>query len=249
MKQMIKLCLRPLVFGFIVAVTGSGVASAESTLAKEIGDTTMALHHLHSLMNHALRMVLQGGNLVILSEMAKAPGADITPEEHVRAMFDNGKILLQRAMMDEEMKAIHARGADAKLMRYTHALGEAMQKVVASLDKISMPRPEKKGVALQHLRMDLNQALMMATEGSNIIMSGREGMTPKVDKAFIEHGQAMLTEARKLWQVNTEEKGMQDLMRPGQSAESAATMTGIHELVEAGTKVLDLETEMYLHQQ
>ena len=249
MNQTIKPLSYPLVLGLVVTVLGCGVARAGSPLAKDIGDTTVALHHLHSLMNHALRMSLQGANLVILSELAKLRRSDIPPEQHVRVMQEQGKALLQRVSMDEEMKAIHARGADAKLMRYTHALGEAMQNIVASLEKMHAPRPENLNIAFQHLRMDLNQALIMATEGANIIMVGRLGLTPKVDNASIEHGQAMLSEARKLWQANTEGKAWRELMRPRSGDEYAAMRAPMQELIGAGKKVLDLEAEMYFHQQ
>ncbi|MGH8527575.1 MAG: hypothetical protein ACREXY_26195 [Gammaproteobacteria bacterium] len=65
-------------------------------------------------------------------------------------------------------------------------------------------------------------------------------MAPKVDTASIEHGKAMLADARQLWDEVMKGKAMQGMM----GAKPSEVMSKTHELAEAGKKVIDLLEKM-----
>src|SRR6185369_10571374 len=117
-------------------------ATAKTTKKKASGTAAMGMHHMHTMMNHGLIMVMQGSNLVMLSEMKMAPGVDEKTMGHGRKMMAEGKAMLQEMLAGKEMAAMHKGGdASSPLMVYTHDLGGAMQAVVTDVEKMKMTDP------------------------------------------------------------------------------------------------------------
>ncbi|MGH8472183.1 MAG: hypothetical protein ACREVJ_06975, partial [Gammaproteobacteria bacterium] len=114
------------------------------------------------------------------------------------------------------------------------------QKVVDILDAMRIAEPKQEEMTLHHMHMALNHALEMGTQGSNLVMLGQMGMAGAVDTASVDHGKAMIAEARALWKETMEGKAMQEMMKGGESGPMAKT----HQLAEAGKKVLDLLAQM-----
>ncbi|MGH8614686.1 MAG: hypothetical protein ACREYF_22330, partial [Gammaproteobacteria bacterium] len=174
---------------------------------------------------------------LMLSEMGMAAEFNPTTRAHGQAMLKGGKELIERALSGEEMKGLHEKaGTEGAVMRQTHELGEAMKAVVNLLEDMRVVEPKPGEMTVHHMHMALNHALAMAAEGSDLIMLGEMGMAPKVDTASVEHGKAMLADARQLWDEVMKGKAMQGMM----GAESSKGMTQTHELAEAGKKVIDL---------
>jgi hypothetical protein len=185
-------------------------------------------------------MMMEGSNLVMLSEMSTAPGFDTSMGQHGRSMIQKGKDLLKRALEGSEMKGLHPMGEKEEAMTNTHSLGQAMLAVADLLDPMRLTEPKKDEMTLHHMHTALNHALDMAAQGSNLIMLGQMGMAGTVDTATVDHGKAMISEARAMWKETMDGKAMQELMKGGQSAEMQKT----HELAAAGQKVLDLLARM-----
>jgi hypothetical protein len=197
--------------GLAWAIMAGGAVSAQAPTPKGASEEAMALHHLHmSMLDHGLGMAAEGSNLLMLSEMGMAAEFDPTTRAHGQAMLKRGKELIERALSGEEMKGLHEKeGTEGATMRQTHELGEAMKAVVSVLEAMR-PGEAKPGeeMTLHHMHMALNHALAMAAEGSDLIMLGEMGMAAKVDTASVEHGKAMLADARKLWSEVMKGKAM-----------------------------------------
>lgn len=228
---------------FVVFVAGNiSTLQAQETEKK----SQMALHHLHiSMLNHGLEMAAQGANLEMISTMEMNP--DVKPElesitlKHGRDMVTRGKELIERAIQGSAMEELHKEsGTSGKTMQYTHDLGNAMLDVVGYLDKMHMKFPTGKSMSLHHMHLALNHALVMAIEGSDLIMLGQMGMSPKVDGFSIEHGKKMISEAESIWKKTMEGKAMKDLMGDKKSD----LMERTHKLGDAVQKVFGMLENM-----
>ncbi len=237
-----------IILGLAWATMAGGVVSAQAPAPKGAAEGAMSLHHLHmSMLDHGLGMAAEGSNLLMLSEMGMAAEFNPTTRAHGQAMLKRGKELIKGALGGEEMKDLHEKqGTEGTMMRQTHQLGEAMKAVVSVLEGMR-PAEAKPGEKMtlhhthMHMHMALNHALVMAADGSDLIMLGEMGMAPKIDTASVEHGKAMLADARQLWDEVMKGKAMQEMM----GAEPSEEMTQTHELAEAGKKVVDLLEKMH----
>jgi hypothetical protein len=97
----------------------------------------MGTHHQHIMLNHALKMALEGANSVMLGDMGMAKGVDEISVEHGRMMLKNARALFNDIMSGKNMMNMHMGGmtpeSDA-MMKYTHKLAEAQLQVLTLLD-------------------------------------------------------------------------------------------------------------------
>ncbi len=112
-------------------------------LLKEMGSTKhdaghgMSMHHQHTMLNHALKMAVEGSNLVMLGQMGMAPGIDDVSVKHGKHMMKSATKLFNETMSGEAMMDMHGKGASPnkdKHMAYTHKLAEAQLKVMNMLN-------------------------------------------------------------------------------------------------------------------
>jgi hypothetical protein len=220
-------------------------AYAEEKKHSHGNDASMAMHHLHMLMNHGLEMVAEGSNMVMLAEMKMASSVDPMTLEHGRHMIKSGKEVIEHALKGPEMQAMHKAGhGDAPLMKYTHELGEAMMTVANMLDKMSMEGPMSEDMmTMHHMHIMMNHALEMAAEGSNMVMLGQMGMAKDVDKYSVEHGKMMLSDASSMLKEVMEGKAMQEMHQKGVKGDNAM-MAETHKIGDAAKKVIDLLGKM-----
>jgi intracellular sulfur oxidation DsrE/DsrF family protein len=97
----------------------------------------MVMHHQHTMMNHALKMALEGSNLIMLGQMGMAKGVDEISIEHGKHMIKNATTLFNDVMSGETMMEMHGKGIKPEKdsgMAYTHELGEAQLKVINLLN-------------------------------------------------------------------------------------------------------------------
>ena len=97
----------------------------------------MAMHHQHIMLNHALKMALEGSNILMLGDMGMAKGVDDISVNHGRMMLKNARALFNDIMSGKNMTDMHMGGktpeSDAMMM-YTHKLAEAQLQVLTLLD-------------------------------------------------------------------------------------------------------------------
>ena len=206
----------------------------------------MTSHHQHMMLNHALGMVLEGSNLVMLSEMGMTTEVDAMSAEHGNMMIKNGTTMYNEIMSGKEMLGMHHEGKDPMkdpVMAYTHELAEKQLIVIDLLDK--MP---KMGTGTDmtghHQHIMLNHALQMALEGANSYMLGRMGMDKNVDEISVAHGKMMLKNARTLFNDIMSGEDMMEMHKEGTTPESNELMQYTHKLAEAQLQVLTLLDEM-----
>jgi len=213
--------------------------------AKHGNDASMDMHHLHILLNHGLKMVAEGSNLVMLADMKMTPEVDPMTAEHGRKMIKSGREVIERALKGPEMQGLHKAGhGDDALMKYTHELGNAITTVADLLEKMSTEGPMTPDMmAMHHMHVMINHALVMAAQGSNMIMLGQMGMSKDIDKYSIEHGKMMLADANATIKEVMEGKAMTGMHEKGVTAGNAM-MADTHKIGDAAKKSVDLLDKM-----
>ncbi len=100
---------------------------------------SMAVHHQHITLNHALKMALEGSDMVMSGQMGMAPGIDGESIKHGKAMMKGAKTLYEKTMSGKSMMDMHKKGktpmSDAG-MKFTHKMGEAYLKVLNLLESM-----------------------------------------------------------------------------------------------------------------
>jgi hypothetical protein len=206
----------------------------------------MTSHHQHMMLNHALGMVLEGSNLVMLSEMGMSTEVDTMSAEHGNMMIKNGTTMYNEIMSGKEMLGMHHEGKDPMkdpTMAYTHKLAEKELIVMDLLGK--MPKMEKGAdMTMHHQHITLNHALKMALTGANTVMLGQMGMAGGIDEIDIKHGRMMIKEAKALFNDVMSGSKMMKMHEEGTSPESNEAMQYTHKLAEAQLQVITLLEEM-----
>ena len=233
----------------IVAILTFATAAFAGEKGKKMdagGHMPMHLHHMHTMMNHGLTMVLQGSNLVMLSEMKMAPGVDEITLSHGRQMMADGKAMIQEMLSGEHMAKMHKEGhGNTPLMKYTHELGKAELAVASGLEEMKMANMNTPdGMKMHHMHIALNHALEMAAEGANLVMMGEMKMAKGVDKHTVDHGRKMIADAQKLWSDIMSGSAMSEMHAAGTTPEGSESMGATHKLANDEKKVLDLLVKM-----
>ena len=99
----------------------------------------MAMHHQHIMLNHALKMALEGSNILMLGDMGMAKGVDEISVNHGRMMLKNARALFNETMSGKNMMDMHTGGTTPEsdaMMKYTHQLAEAQLQVLTLLDEM-----------------------------------------------------------------------------------------------------------------
>ena len=236
------------IFGFVAILICVTVAFADEKGKKEndAGHMTMHLHHMHTMMNHGLTMVLQGSNLVMLSEMKMAPGVDEITLSHGKKMMAEGKAMIQEMLSGEHMARMHKEGhGKDPLMKYTHELGKAELAVASGLEEMKMADMNKPDVMkMHHMHIALNHALEMAAEGANLVMMGEMNMAKGMDKHTVDHGQKMIADGQQLWKDVMSGSAMSEMHAAGTTPEGSEMMGATHKIANDEKKVLDLLVKM-----
>jgi hypothetical protein len=101
---------------------------------------TMTMHHMHMMINHALKMAAEGSSLVMLGQMGMAGTADEFSVEHGTAMMNSARALLAEVMEGKGMKDLmETKGMTVEkggMMRYTHKLAEKATDIMDMLEKM-----------------------------------------------------------------------------------------------------------------
>ncbi|HAM53252.1 MAG TPA: hypothetical protein DCP92_22085 [Nitrospiraceae bacterium] len=99
----------------------------------------MEMHHMHTMINHALVMAADGANLIMLGEMGMAGDIDKLSIEHGKEMMKDAKSMVTGMMGSKEMMEMHAKGMTpdkSPMMGMSHQHAEASMKVIDLLSKM-----------------------------------------------------------------------------------------------------------------
>ena len=114
--------------------TMPALAASSSGAAHDMG-----MHHQHIILNHALKMALDGSDLIMLGQMGMATGTDEISINHGKTMLRSAKGLLNEVMSGQTMMDMHKKGMSPEkneLMQFTHRLAEAQLQVIAMLEEM-----------------------------------------------------------------------------------------------------------------
>ncbi len=102
----------------------------------------MTMHHMNMLLNHALKMTIQGSNLVTLGQVNITEDIDDFSVTRGNEMNTVAISLLDEVMKGQAMQNIHSKGLRkeevAVEMRTTHMLGHSIKKVMDLQSKMSV---------------------------------------------------------------------------------------------------------------
>jgi len=204
----------------------------------------MRMHHLHLRMNHGLAMAVQGANMVMTSQMGMSPHSDAESLRHGLTMIKQGGTIIRQAMTGPEMQELHKQVAGkSPLMELTHELDEAMLVVITELEDMHQaPASSSNEMILHHMHMLVNHSLLMAAEGSRLIMLGQMDMSRRLDAVAVKHGRKMIADSRNLWHETIEGKAMKDLHR--KKTDPSALMEATHRHADAAKRLIDLFVKM-----
>jgi len=230
-----------------VSCTGMGTKSGSGGMAMEHGGGGhgMTMHHQHQTMNHALGMILDGSNLVMLGQMGMVSGIDELTVDHGDMMMNSGSDLWNSILSSDVMMKMHKAGTtpqDNPIMRYTHELGEAQLKVINLLKSHADNKHHTMGMHHQHIL--INHSLKMALEGSDMTMTGQMGMAPGVDEVSVAHGKMMRKGAWDMLNKVLSGDEMMNMHEGGMKPTSHKGMEFTHELGSAVMKVMSLLDNM-----
>ena len=113
-------------FNAIMAISILGIlATASPAYADKKMDARMSMHHMHILINHAMQMAAEGGNLVMIGGMGMAKSLDEQSVKHGKMMIGHANQMIDDIMDGKVMKDLHAGGLEGDLkemMASTHDL-------------------------------------------------------------------------------------------------------------------------------
>jgi len=136
---MVRKTMITLFLSTLFVLYGMSVSVHAGEMKHEYTGHSMAMHHQHMMLNHALKMALEGSNLVMLGQMGMAKGVDEVSIDHGKTMMKHARSLYNEIMSGEAMMKMHGEGKSPKddpAMAYTHELAGAMLKVMDLLDKM-----------------------------------------------------------------------------------------------------------------
>ena len=100
---------------------------------------SMEVHHQHMLLNHALKMAIEGSDMIMTGQMGMASGVDYHSDFHGKKMRKEARALWNEVMSGDYMMKMHGKGMSPdkhKGMAFTHELAEAQLKVMDLLEKM-----------------------------------------------------------------------------------------------------------------
>ena len=183
--------------GFIAVIALSLILSFPGSLLAGTHKNE-SFHDFHMMMNHGLNMILDGSSLIMMTEMDINITFAKDPLVHGNAMIATGKDLIDRAIRGPVMVEMHVKKkGDATIMDSTHQLGELMLKT-AYTQEIMQPVKEASVIAkyLHVLHLEANHALMMACQGSNMVMISQADRTNDLQRYSFKQGHKMMLNAR-----------------------------------------------------
>jgi hypothetical protein len=216
------------------------VSVTAGTAMKHGAGHGMTMHHQHQTMNHALGMILEGSNIVMLGQMGMVPAIDSFTIDHGDMMMNNGTKLWNEIMSGDVMMKMHKAGTspqDDPSMKYTHELGEAQLKVINLLKRHADMKQHTMGMHHQHMLM--NHALKMALEASDLTMTSQMGMAPGVDEVSIAHGKKMRKAA---WDTLNEVLSGDAMMKMHEEGMKPTSHKGMEFTHEVGSAIMQVMT-------
>ena len=166
-------------------------------------DKNKDYHSSHMLINYGLNMVADGSSIIISTEMDIKTTITQEPIDYGNEMIALGKSFVERALKGPHMVEKHVQKKDvaSDMMLATHKLGQLILQADYSPGILEPDLLKNSETAhnLLVIQLEANNALMMSSQGSNMIMTGQADWSEKyLDRFFIDQGRNMIEKAREV---------------------------------------------------
>jgi hypothetical protein len=118
-----------------------GLLSGMDALPHTNNAHDMTMHHEHILLNHALKMGLEGSNLIMLGHVGMAKGMDDISVNYGKMMMRQALAVFNEVISGQTLMDLLEEGATPErdpLMAYTHKLADAQLTVVNILSDMPL---------------------------------------------------------------------------------------------------------------
>lgn len=222
-----------LVFGF------SGQPFAD--MASDAKETTLKIHQVRSLMDHALAMVTEGAGLVMVARTNLAPPIDRFTEEQGMEMIASGKDMVQKTLSGNEMMSMQKSGMmDDPMMIGTKDLGEVILQYIGIVENLDLSGSVQSKVKMHHLHVMINHALDEAAEGANLVLLGSMNLAGSLDKYTVDNGRTMLRRARATLNDVSGSETMMEMKKTAMGSEDKPMMDQTQELLKTALEIIDI---------
>jgi len=199
------------------------------------------MHNLLMMMNHGFMMVLDGYNLVMISEINTSPDLDQFNSQNGYGMIERGKDIINEVPSAEEMIDIHRKGLrEDQFMTGMHETGKSMLRYIKLLESrttgLSLSADR---MALHHIQILITHTLRTAAESSNMILLGNKEFICDVSDFTIRIGGVTLIEARTLLNEVVNGKKMKEMESRGITPENNQGMKLTRDMIDEANKIIN----------
>lgn len=181
-----------------IMFAGSPAAPAHAA-GKQRSSAAVQLTGAHMLLNQAYQMVLEGSNLVMAGSLegTGAVGGSIIAKGH--RMIEEGHNLIGGLAAGGDLDLLKKDQGETPMVRRVAELAQAMLEATETINSYLAARsPGGHQAAINQLFMLLNHGMKMATDGANMIVNGRVGVSSGASEYSQRHGRAMMRDGRVL---------------------------------------------------
>ena len=166
-------------------------------------DKNKDYHSSHMLINHGLNMIADGSSIIISTDIDIKTSITQEPVDYGNEMIALGKSFVERALKGPHMveKHVKKKGDASDMMLATHKLGNLILQIEYSPGILEMDLLKNSETAhnLLVIQLEAYTALMMSSQGSNMLMTGQAGWSEKyLDRFFFDQGRNMMEKAREV---------------------------------------------------
>lgn len=232
---------KSLIFAFSLILTFAWSGGARAGVSEMDNDSSMKIHHVHTLLGHAMGMIIEGSALIMNAQMQMAPGYDEMDARRGYINLETGRSLIQGALSGDDMIAMHEAGLeDHADMKNVHRLGRAILDYIEIVEKMQIEVMNEGILDMHHMHMLVNHALSKMANGFNLVTLGNMGMAGDLDDFTVTHGRLMMDEADPIIATVIESQSMKDLHAAGRGPDGDIYMFETHRLIDKAREIINL---------
>jgi hypothetical protein len=166
-------------------------------------DKNKDYHSSHMLINYGLNMIADGSSFIMATEIDMKTTLTQEPVDYGNEMIALGKSFVEMALKGPHMieKHVQKKDVESDMMLATHKLGQLILQIEYSpgILKPDLLKNSETAHNLLVIQLEANNALMMSSQGSNMVMTGQADWSEKyLNRFFIDQGRNMLEKAREV---------------------------------------------------
>jgi hypothetical protein len=166
-------------------------------------DKNKDYHSSHMLINYGLNMIADGSSFIMATEIDMKTTLTQEPVDYGNEMIALGKSFVEMALKGPHMieKHVQKKDVESDMLLATHKLGQLILQIEYSPGILNPDLLKNSETAhnLLVIQLEANNALMMSSQGSNMVMTGQADWSEKyLDRYFIDQGRKMIGKAREV---------------------------------------------------